>query len=343
MSCLTATRVDEPIFLDRNERPFGASDSVVRAVAEAACGINRYPDDECDRLRAAIAAHHGLRPEMVMITNGTAEAIDSLILSFGADMPTLLTTRTWPVYAEVVGRAGGRIRWVEMESYWVPADELIGAFRRPFGCAFVCHPHNPSGTALRPEALRALVQAATLGGGLVVFDEAYGEYARAGVPSAISELRRGSDCVVMKTMSKVYGLAGLRVAYVLGPARRVVVLRRNRPRYSVGTAAQAAGLAALADEETVRRARDENERLRAHYTVRLRELGFACPPSDGNFLLVDVGTDSAALVRRMWEGYAIAVADAEQWGFPRHIRVGIGTCAQMDRLCECLIDLAASK
>jgi len=296
--------------------------------------VGRYPDEACRSLRDALARHHRVEPDMVLVGNGTHDILLAATRALVShDRPAVLPTRTWPLYQWVVEECGTGVRWAETPAYDLVVDSLVEAMGDGFGCCFVCRPHNPCGTLLSAAGVRRLVAAAARVGGTVVVDEAYMEYVPDADGVALELIRAGAGCLLLKTFSKAYGLAGIRVAYAVGPARLVAALECHRPRFGVGQLGLTAAVAAVGDQPHVRRVSAENARVRDRTAHLLRSAGFGGPPSSASFLLVAVGVDSAGLSRRLLDTRAIDVVDAGHLGYPRHLRVSLGTAEEMESFC----------
>jgi histidinol-phosphate aminotransferase len=321
--------------LDLNESAAAPPARVLRAIRQAAARAHRYPDIDCAELRAAIAARHGIDPDMVLVGTGTSELVTTIALAHGR-AGAVLTTRTWPLYGQVLNALDVPIRWVPLRGYELPVAGIEEALAGGAAWAMVCNPHNPCGTALAPADVERLLRAAAGGGGLAVFDEAYADFARSDAGSGLAALVAGGDCLVLRTFSKAFALAGMRVAYAMGPRARIAALRARLQPYRVGVLAQVAAVAALADAGGVRRAALRVMATRDRCAAALALRGFRCPPSDTNFLLVDVGADAAAVARGLVQAHGIAVADAGPLGFPGHVRVTVGTGPQMRELPSAL-------
>ncbi|TMC02255.1 MAG: histidinol-phosphate aminotransferase family protein [Chloroflexi bacterium] len=330
----------EVLRLGLNESPYGPSPLAVEAMRREAARPHRYPDPECSELRGALARHHGVTPDMVAVGHGSPGVLAAIAGAFvSAAAPAILPTRTWPIYRWVMEECGAPIRWAETPGYRLSAPDLEAAMARRFGCCFVCTPHNPCGTTLTGAEVRRLLDAAAAGGGVLAVDEAYGEYTAPATGSALRHVRDGARCLVLKTFSKVHGLAGIRVAYAVGPADLVARLREHLPVFAVTAAGQAGAVAALADEAHVRRVRAGNERVRTAVLRRFEACGLPCPPSEANFVLVPAGVDGGELARRLREERLIEVVDATPLGFPGHVRVGLGRGEEMARCCAAVAEL----
>jgi histidinol-phosphate aminotransferase len=327
--------------LHASENVYGASSAVLGAVAEELSHIHRYPDSAGVELVNAIAAFHGVSPDRVSIGNGVDEVILLLVLALADGTGQALTTdATFPSYRESMRAAGQPYTARPLRDYRIPVDDIAARLRAGAPFAFVCTPHNPTGGVLDEAELTALHEAAIAGGGVLVVDEAYGEYADAGFASALPAAATGRNICVMKTFSKAYGLAGLRVGYVVGDPAVIAKVDRlhSAVPYHVNRLAQRAAVAALADQRFVRESVARTVATRERFRDRLLALGLRCPPSQGNFVLVHLGQDHEQLVMLL-HANGFAVRDTTDMGLPHHIRVSIGTPDQMDAFLDGLADL----
>ncbi len=334
-------KYSEVLRLHASENVYGASSAVLCAVAEELTGIHRYPDSAGTELVGAIAGFHGVDPERVSIGNGVDEVILLLVLALAdGTRPALTTDATFTSYRESMRAAGQPYTTCALRDYRIPVDELAARLRGGAPFAFVCTPHNPTGGVLDEAAIATLHQAAIAGGGVLIVDEAYGEYADAGFASSLPAAATGRNICVMKTFSKAYGLAGLRVGYVVGDPAVIAKVNRLHTAvpYHVNRLAQRAAVAALADQRFMRESVARTVETREHFRDRLLTLGLRCLPSQGNFVLVHLGQDHARLVMLL-RANGFAVRDTADMGLPHHIRVSIGTPDQMQAFLDELADL----
>lgn len=302
--------------LASNESAFGPSPRVAAAVAAAAARVHRYPDPLAGELVAALAAEHGVDPEAILVGNGSDELIYLLVLSYAAWGGAVVCAdppyRIDEVVARAMGAAVSRVPLVEWR------HDLDAMARVPADVAFVCNPHNPTGTALPASAVASFADRAEAR--LVVADEAYVDFVDD--PEATTVLQRAAastNLVALRTFSKLFGLAGARVGYLVGPREVVATLRRVRPPFSVSALAQAAALAALADRDHRRRVREETIAARARMTELFRANGFEVVPSQANFVLVL--TESAEVLAERLEGAGVRVRPGRTLGVPGAVRV----------------------
>jgi histidinol-phosphate aminotransferase len=343
-----APQLDVPVQLNVNENPYGPSPEcaadIARAVAAAATTLNRYPDREFAELRTALAAYlsrdtpHGVAPEQVWAANGSNEVMLQLMQAFGGPGRVALsfapTYSMYPEYARdtvtewVVGR-----RETDFALDLDHARDLV--LERQPSVVLLPSPNNPTGTALPPEAVTALCEAA--GDGVVVVDEAYGEFRRAGTPSALELLPRHRNLVVTRTMSKAFALAGARVGYLAAAPEICDAIRVVRLPYHLSAVTQATALAALAHAPELLGKVDELRAERDRTVAWLRAQGLTVADSDANFALFGTFANRHAVWRGLLDrGVLIRETGPDGW-----LRVSIGTAAEMEAFQEALTQVMA--
>lgn len=338
-----APQLDVPVRLNVNENPYAPSSEVVadiaRAVARAAGGLNRYPDRDFPELRRALADYLGVEshvevdPDLVWAANGSNEVMLQLLQAFGGPGRTVVSfAPTYSMYHEYARDTN--TRWVQGErgdGFVLDLDEVarVLAAERP-SVLLLASPNNPTGTALGADDVRRVLDLARGSGPLlegapsatlVVVDEAYGEFRRDGVPSAL-ELREGNPhLVVSRTMSKAFGMAGLRLGYAVAAREVIDTVMLVRLPYHLSALTQAAALAALrhrgelmAQVATMRSDRDA-------LAAWLRERGHEVADSDANFVLFGTFPDREAVFSALLDrGVLIRVVGPRGW-----LRVSVGT------------------
>jgi histidinol-phosphate aminotransferase len=317
-----------------NKNPLGASPRALRAVEFV--DASSYPDARCLRLRGGIAAAHELRPEQVLAGNGSVELIWLLgQVYLGVGDPVLIVGPTFGEYEAGARRMGATITQIdadEARGFAPDLDRIIGTIRETQPrLVFLCNPNNPTGQALEPDEIRRLLGA--LGEGLLVVDEAYIDLAD-GVESAIPLCAEDRRLVVLRSMTKSYGLAGLRLGYLIADPSAVDAIGRHQPPWSVNSYAQAAGMAALGDEEHVAEGRRLSRRVRAWLVDGLAQLGLPCVPSRASYWLVRVGDGQHVRDELLRRG--ILVRSARSFGLPAYIRVAARPMEESERLLAAL-------
>jgi histidinol-phosphate aminotransferase len=327
-----APQLDVPVQLNVNENPYGPSPECVadiaKSVAEAAATLNRYPDREFTELREALAAYlgHGVTPAQVWAANGSNEVMLQLLQAFGGPGRVALsfapTYSMYPEYARdaMTGWVVGH-RETDFSLDLERAAALIEQHRPHV--VLLPSPNNPTGTALPLEAVRALCEAA--GDGIVVVDEAYGEFRREGTPSALELLPEYRNLVVSRTMSKAFALAGARLGYFAAATEICDAVRVVRLPYHLSAVTQATALAALRHAPELLSRVDELRAERDGCVGWLREQGLEVADSDANFALFGRFEDRHAVWQGLLDrGVLIRETGPEGW-----LRVSIGTEAEM--------------
>ena len=335
-----APQLDVPVQLNVNENPYPPSSAVVAdvatAVAEATTTLNRYPDREFGDLREALAAYlgHGVTPEQVWAANGSNEVMLQLLQAFGGPGRVALSfAPTYSMYPEYARDA--MTEWVtgHRESDFTldldHARELV--LQRKPSVVLLPSPNNPTGTALPPEAVTTLCEAA--GDGIVVVDEAYGEFRRSGTPSALELLPRHRNLVVTRTMSKAFALAGARVGYLAADPAICDAIRVVRLPYHLSAVTQAVALAALRHAPELLGKVDQLRTERDATVAWLRGQGLQVADSDANFCLFGTFPDRHAV----WEGLLAQGVLIRETGPDGWLRVSIGTADEMAAFRDALV------
>lgn len=331
-----------PVQLNVNENPYPPSTAVVAdiatAVAEAATGLNRYPDREFVELRKALADYlgHGVTADQVWAANGSNEVMLQLLQAFGGPGRTALsfapTYSMYPEYARdtVTGWVLGH-RETDFSLDLDHARTLVTELEP--SVVLLPSPNNPTGTALPPAAVVALCEAA--GDGLVVVDEAYGEFRRQGVPSALELLPTHRNLVVTRTMSKAFALAGARVGYLAAAPEICDAIRVVRLPYHLSAVTQAVALAALRHAPALLARVDDLRAERDRTVAWLRGRGLTAADSDANFVLFGTFADRHAV----WQGLLDRGVLIRETGPDGWLRVSIGTAPEMAAFRQALIEV----
>ena len=338
-----------PVQLNVNENPSGpspeAAADISRSVGEAAVSLNRYPDREFVELRTALAAYldtsggSGITPEMVWAANGSNEVMLQLLQAFGGPGRVALSfAPTYSMYPEYARDT--MTEWVaghraEDFSLDLEAARRLVEERRP-AVVLLPSPNNPTGTALPPEAVTMLCEAAASyePGGIVVVDEAYGEFRRAGTPSALELLPRHRNLVVTRTMSKAFALAGARVGYLAADPAICDAIRVVRLPYHLSAVTQATALAALRHAPELLGKVDDLRAERDATVAWLRDQGLEVADSDANFALFGRFADRHAV----WQGLVARGVLIRETGPDGWLRVSVGTAEEMAAFKKALLE-----
>ncbi len=284
--------------LASNENPIGPSPKALAVLSEAAQSLNRYPDGGAQRLRDALAQRWKLTPDQVILGNGSDEIIGMLARAFlSPGEEAILADQTFVIYKMEVTAAHGVPMVVPVKDWRHDLPKMAEAITDRTRLLFLCNPNNPTGTMVSAAEVEALM-ARLPDHVIVVFDEAYYEYvAHRDYPDSLRYVKDGRHAIALRTFSKIYGLAGLRIGYGLTTPEIAGYLNRVRPPFNANSLAQRAALAALKDEEHVSRSRALNQAEKDVLRAGLTALGFTPVPSETNFLFFDVGRDG----RRVFE------------------------------------------
>lgn len=329
---------DEVLDFSVNTNPFGAHPAVGEALRRVV--IQRYPDPDAGELRERLAELNQVSPGQVLVTNGTAQAIWLLALVYlETGDPVLIVSPTFGEYRVASRLMGARVHLFfgrEEDGFRPDVDALvkwIGAHRPRL--VWLCTPNNPTGVYLEQGEVQPLLSACERIGGMLVLDEAYVNFTAR--PWDSVPMLAGGHLVLLRSMTKDYALAGLRLGYLLSTIETVGALRRAQPPWSVNAAAQVAGLAALDHldfyQDTWSRLRTLTDELYA----TLLERGFHALPTATNFLLVRTG-DGDQTREQLWR-YRILVRSCRSFGLPAYIRIGTRLEAENARLLQCLEEI----
>lgn len=326
--------------LSSNENPRPPHPRIVAAVVAALGQSNRYPESGSPDLTRALAAYHGVSPDEIVVGNGSNELIDLIVRAFVApDENVVYPVPSFIVYALVPKICGCHGVGVACKDYRLDLAAMRAAVDANTRVVFVCNPNNPTSTYVTASEVDNFV-ASLSDDVLIVMDEAYIDYVDAAdFPDSVS-LRRGRDnVVVLRTFSKFFAIAGVRVGYAIASAVVVDAVHRVRQPFNVSRLAQAAGIAALACAGDLapyaRETRAERARVR-DAIIALGAPGLSCPPSQANFVFVDLGSSDFDLFSAL-SARGVVVRRLGQFGAAHNTyRITIGTPAENDRLIEAL-------
>jgi histidinol-phosphate aminotransferase len=330
--------LDRVVKLASNEGPFGPFPAALEAIARSVPELNRYPDGGAYRLRAALAELHDLRFEEVAVGAGSDGLVDGLSqIALDPGDAILYGWPSFPSYGIDARKLGALPTTVPLRDNRYDLEAMVGAITPRTKLVYVCHPNNPTGTMNTRAELDAyfdLVPEHVL----TVLDQAYFEYIDdPDYADGITEyLKAGRRVVVLRTFSKIFGLAGLRVGYALAPPAVVTALGKVRRAFDITTPAQEAALASLGDGQEVERRRLENAAQRTEVERILREHGLEpAGPAVANFLYCDLGEDSRPLFEQLLRD-GVIVRPTHGFGGPTAIRVTVGTAEENAFLADAL-------
>jgi histidinol-phosphate aminotransferase len=329
--------LERVVKLASNEGPFPPFPAALEAIERTARDLNRYPDGGVWALRAALAERHGVAHESVVVGAGADGVID--LLSQATLDPGDEIVCGWPSFPSYVldaAKLGAISRKVPLRDQTYDLDAMLEAIGPRTKLVYVCHPNNPTGTAKGRGELAAFLDRVPEHV-LVVLDQAYFEYIDdPDYADAVEEhFKHRERIVVLRTFSKIYGLAGLRVGYGIAPPDVVVATSKVRRAFDVAATAQAAALASIADGGEIARRRTQNAAGRAALEATFREHGLGpAGPALGNFVYAEVGDGRAVFEQLLRQG--VIVRPLAGFGAPGAIRVSVGTPEENELFADAL-------
>ena len=331
--------VERVIKLASNENPLGPSPLAAEAVVNAVSDVSLYPDGNCTALREKLARMLGVGQENLVFGNGTDEIIDFIFYAFfNPGDRAVMGDPTFSSYFLSGMTMGAEMVYVRLLEHQHEVERMLKAVDGRTKGLFVGTPHNPTGTICSKEELEMALENLPRDV-LLVWDEAYCEYVEdPSYPESIPYLERYPNLIILRTFSKIYGLAGLRVGYGIAAPGVVDLLERVRPAFNVNRLAQVAALAALDDTQHVENSRRVNGEGKRYLTDELLQLGLRPVSTQANFILFAYEDLIEGLPTKLLEK-GIIVRDGAQLGYPGHIRLTIGTPEQNREVMRVIRDL----
>ena len=317
------------IKLASNENPLGPSPKAMGAMREALEKGHHYPDGGGFCLCNAVATKLGFAPENVILGNGSNEVLEFLghaFLNPGDDVVT--AQYAFVIYKLIATSFGARTIEVPSPDYQQDVDGMLAAITPKTRVIFLPNPNNPTGRLLSQREIDRFMSHVPERV-VVVFDEAYFEFLDR-PPDTLRFVREGRNIVVLRTFSKIHGLAGLRIGYALGPVDLVQVLHRTRQPFNVNSIAQVGALAALADDEHLRETKRTVDEGRAYLHEQFSKMNVRFVPGTANFVMVNVGDGHAIFEKLLRQG--IIVRPLKGYNLPEWIRISIGTTEENKKL-----------
>lgn len=322
--------------LASNENPLGPSPLAVQAIVEAASTVNLYPLQDQFYLRRKLSQRWGVDMEGIVAGSGLDEMIELIGAAFiNPGDEAVVPDPSFSSYDHAVEKMGGHLIKVPLRDYTIDVQAMLDAVTKKTKLVFICNPNNPTGTAISAAEVDFLLD--HLPPGVVaVLDEAYAEFVdRDDYPQSINYVKAGRPVIMQRTFSKVYGLAGLRVGYIITTPEIAGYIQRVRGPFNVSSVAQAAAVAALDDEEHVRKTVANNRQGKEYLYREFERLGLPYVPTQTNFLLVDVKRPSQPVFEALLR-QGVIVRPGGFFGLPTMLRVSIGTMAENQRFIEAL-------
>ncbi|MGN6719132.1 MAG: histidinol-phosphate transaminase [Candidatus Binatia bacterium] len=321
--------------LASNENPLGPSPRALAVLRERLPELHLYPDGDCFYLKRALARKLGIEPDRLIFGNGSNEIIELAARTFmRPGDEAVMAEQAFLVYELIVQAVGGRRKTVPLKNFTHDLAAIADAITPQTRLVFLANPNNPTGTIYHRRDWEAFLERVSPDV-LVIVDEAYFEYVEAvDYPNSLDYHARHPAILTLRTFSKLYGLAGLRIGYGIGAKDVIALMQRVRQPFNVNAPAQWAALAALDDTEHVQRSLGINQQGVKYLQAEFTRLGLSYVPSQANFILVRVGNGPEVFQRLLQQG--VIVRPMVGYKFPEHVRMTVGTMAENQKLIGAL-------
>lgn len=332
----------EVIKLASNENPLGPSPKAMQAIRKNLTKSNRYPDSQSFYLKRKLSKYLNVESNNLILGNGSDELIDIIIKTFVEEDESIITADItfleYEIISQVIGR---RIIKVPLRYFKYDLESIKKRIDKKTKLIFISNPNNPTGTYVTKYEIEDFINGLPEHV-LLVMDEAYDTFVDVDdFPNSLKYIRN-KNILILKTFSKAYGLAGLRVGYAVGRPELISYMERVRQPFNVNFLAQVAAIASLDDKKFLRKTRKLILEGKSYLYDNLTKLGIAYVPSTANFILIDVGRDGMEVFRDMLK-YGVIVRDMKQYGLKNFIRVTIGTKKENERFIKVLRKVIGSR
>jgi histidinol-phosphate aminotransferase len=329
--------------LASNENPLGPSPKGIEAAKAVMGDANRYPDGGTHRLRETLAKRNGVAPEEIFVGLGSSEIIDlaSRVL-LRAGLQGLTSEGSYAPFSIAIRASGAELVLVRQRDFAFDLEAMAKAITPKTGVIYLANPNNPTGTAFSRKEFDEFL-AKVPDGVLVVLDEAYIHYAvSVGLRESVEAYRKRKNMLILRTFSKVYGLAGMRIGYAIGTSELVSAMNKLKTPFNTSGVAQAAALAALDDKEHVERCIATNAIERKRLSDGLTKLGLRPVPSESNFVFIPVGPEAKEISDELLHK-GVIVRPLGWMGFPEAIRISVGTEEENSKCLTAMAQVLAKR
>jgi histidinol-phosphate aminotransferase len=333
----------QAVKLASNENPLGPSPKGIAAARAVLADANRYPDGGSHRLREALAELNGVAPEEIFIGLGSSEIIDlAARVLLRAGLQGLTSEGSYAPFSVAIRASGAELVLVRQREFAFDLEAMAKAITPKTRVIYLANPNNPTGTAFSGKEFEEFL-AKVPDGVLVVLDEAYIHYAvSVGLRDSVAAYRARKNMLILRTFSKVYGLAGLRIGYAIGTTPLLSAMNKLKTPFNTSGVAQAAALAALDDQEHVARCMETNATERARLSAGLTEIGLRPVTSEANFVFMEVGPDAGKISDELLH-LGVIVRPLAWMGFSEAIRVSVGTAEENGKFLRAMTDVLAKR
>ena len=329
--------------LASNENPLGPSPMAMEAARKALSESHRYPDGGTQAIREMLSEKTGVAFDEIFVGLGSSEIIDlAARVCLRAGLQGITSFGSYAPFSVAIRASGAELVLVPQKNYAFDLEAILRAVTPKTGVIYIANPNNPTGTAFGTAELESFV-ARVPEGVLVVLDEAYVHFAPSLDRRKSEEIyRRRKNVLILRTFSKVYGLAGLRIGFAFGRPELLAAMNKLRTPFNTSGVAQAAALAAMNDREHVARCIETNAVERKRLSEGLVKLGFHPVPSEANFVFIVVGPDANTLCDDLLH-LGVIVRPLGWMGFPEAMRISVGTAEENDKCLSAMARVLAGK
>ena len=328
--------IDDIIKMASNENALGPPPKAVEAIKTALDMINIYPDGNCYLLKEKMSQVLEIEPEAILIGNGSDELLRLIAETFlNKDDEVIFADPTFSEYEFTAKIMGAKCIRVPLKNFCHDLDAIYAAVSSKTKIIYLCNPNNPTGTFLGEDELNLFMQKVPEDI-LIILDEAYIEYADdERLKSGIKYLKENKNVIVLRTFSKFYGLAALRIGYGLTNPEIARAVRKVFEPFNVNSLAQVAAAAALSDEAYIKNTLLQNKQGKEYLYKGFDQMGLDYVPTQSNFIFVDTGQDARTVFERLLK-MGVIIRTGDVFGYPTHIRVTVGTTEQNQRFIASL-------
>ena len=334
--------LEEVVKLASNETSVGPSPLAVEAIKKEIENIYLYPEGSSRLLREKLAHKLNLDKEMIIIGNGADNVIDLVGMAFINEGDEVITGEiTFPAYETITKIMGGKLISVKLKNFRFDLEEIAQRINEKTKIVFLCNPNNPTGTIVDKEAVdrftKQVPEDVT-----VVFDEAYYDYVEdENYPNSLSYVLEEKNVIVLRTFSKIAGIAGVRIGYGIAKKELIGYLMRVVNPFTTNRLAQVAALASLDDEEHRKKVLRSNQEGKKYLYKELKQLGLFYTASEANFLFIDLKEDTEVIFEKLLKK-GVIIRPGKTWGCPNFIRVTIGTPYENEKFISTLKEIMSS-
>jgi len=332
----------EVVKLASNETSVGPSSLAVKAIKEEIENINLYPEGSSIILREKLAHKLKINKEMIIVANGADDVIDLIGMAFINKGDEVITGEiTFPAYEITAKIMGGKIILVKLKDYTYDLEEITRRINERTKIIFICNPNNPTGTIVDKEAVDKFMKKIP-DDVIVVFDEAYYDYIEnKNYTSGLSYISEGKNVIILRTFSKIAGIAGVRIGYGIAKPELISYLRRVVNPFTTNRLAQVAALASLDDVEHYRKVLKTNQEGKRYLYKEIKELELFYVPTEANFIFIDLKENTEVIYEKLLKK-GVIIRPGQTWGCPNFIRVTIGSPYDNKKFIEALKEAISS-